>query len=96
MPKSDEELIGGELHQLFYKHGRIEEFGLACYRLAESDSEAKYRKLVEGLRDLPKGEIRSNGKGGQLLMPPEYVVSYSAIESLIAEIEGGNNDKAEG
>ena len=54
---------------------------------AEADRK-KYDKLVEGLRDLPKGEIRSNGKGGQLLMPPEYVLSYSAIESLITEIEG--------
>ena len=65
------------------------------YRLAESEKESEYEKLVEGLRNLPKGEIRSNGKGGQLLMPPEYVLSYSAIESLITEIEGGDNGKAE-
>jgi len=103
MAKSDDDIVSETIAPinilLMEKLNVLEshkQVAIRAYRLAESDSEAKYRKLVEGLRDLPKGEIRSNGKGGQLLMPPEYVVSYSAIESLIAEIEGGNNDKAEG
>ena len=78
MPKSDEELMSGELHKLFYKHGRIKEFGLACYRLAESEKESNYRKLVDGLRR----EIEYQSKLGST------EVTSLSIESLITEIEG--------
>ena len=91
MAKSDEEIRkewGYEGKPKQWQQGF--DCGLKEIRLAESEKDSKYDKLVEGLRNLPSGEVRSNAKGGQLLMPPEYVLSYSAIESLITEIEGGN------
>ena len=71
---------------------------IRAYRLAESSEESKYRKLVEGLKlqlnilyfNIPTGTVDA------FEMIKLVKNHYESLESLITEIEGGDNGKAEG
>ena len=95
MPKNDNEIRkewGYEGKPKQWRQGF--DCGLKEIRLAESEKDSKYEKLVEGLKTFltpinEKWKERPAYDGLLLTMRlPEQ------IESLITEIEGGENDKA--
>ena len=83
------------LHDIYQSHVDSVVLG---YRLAESSEESKYRKLVEGLKlqlntlyfNIPTGTVDA------FEMIKLVKNHYESLESLITEIEGGDNGKAEG
>ena len=82
MAKSDEEIRkewGYEGKPKQWQQGF--DCGLKEIRLAESEKDSKYEKLVARIKRLPEFVIKAE---------------FCSIESLITEIEGGVNDKAEG
>ena len=95
MPKSDEEIE--RMRQEFNPYADNDGFRDG-YRLAESEKDSKYEKLVEGLKlqlnilyfNIPTGTVDA------FEMIKLVKNHYESLESLITEIEGGDNDKAEG
>ena len=93
MAKSDDDIVSETIAPinilLMEKLNVLEshkQVAIRAYRLAESSEESKYRKLVEGLmKEISEANERYGGK-----------IFVSVISSLITEIEGGDNGKAEG
>ena len=93
MAKSDDDIVSETISPinilLMEKLNVLEshkQVAIRAYRLAESSEESKYRKLVEGLmKEISEANERYDGK-----------IFVSVISSLITEIEGGDNGKAEG
>jgi len=93
MAKSDDDIVSETIAPinilLMEKLNVLEshkQVAIRAYRLAESSEESKYRKLVEGLmKEISEANERYDGK-----------IFVSVISSLITEIEGGDNGKAEG
>lgn len=105
MPKSDEDLLMLSRIEMekYVGMGHFQDPHTALpylveghqfgYRLAESEKDSKYEKLVEGLRKMRRWQsgignhqMRSHDDG-------DWIMRYD-IESLITKIEGGDNDTA--